>query len=470
MRPLGILINRDATEPLQRQLEGALKSAILFGTLSPGERILSSRELAHHLGLSRNTVLGALAGLHAEGYLESRARKGTFVAARLHGWTKPANARTRKAPPTPTTARKAEQRVDPEPGVAFRPGLPGLDLFPVASFRRALNSARMTARSLDYPDPLGDRSLRNAIASRIRQTRGVVCEPEQVIVTSGAQGAFSLICRALLANNETVIVEDPCYPSVRKTLAAFKSKIISGPVDEHGIDVSRLEGRRARLIYVTPSHQYPTGAILSLDRRFALLEWARISGAVIVEDDYDSEFTYTGRPLPALQGLDRDGRVLYVGTFSKVLAPSLRVGYLVVPEGLRGMFRAIQDAISVGPSTLLQQALTTFIESGHLSRHIAKMRKAYDERRRVISELLSSVDGSPFAIRDSLAGLHFIALLPRSIRDVDLAKRAASRGIVVPPLSGYCHERPRLNGLVVGFAATAAKEAKAAVLALSAMV
>lgn len=468
MRPLGILINRGAAEPLQRQLEAALRSAILRGMLPPGERIISSRELAHHLGLSRNTVLGALAGLYVEGFLESRERKGTFVAARLHGWAKSANSRSRKITPTPSSAPIAERRLDPAPGVAFRPGLPGLDLFPLASFRRAINAARMAASSLDYPDPLGEWPLRHAIASRIRQTRGVVCEPEQVIVTSGAQGAFSLICRAVLEKGETVIVEDPGYPSVRKTLASFGAKIVSARVDERGIDVRALRERSARLIYVTPSHQYPTGSILSLDRRLELLEWARIGDAMIVEDDYDSEFAYTGRPLPALQGLDREGRVLYVGTFSKVLAPSLRVGYVVVPDRIRNLFRTIQDAISVAPSALLQHALTGFMESGHLSRHITKMRKAYDERRRVISGLLASAAGASFAIRDSQAGLHFIAMLPRSIRDVDVAKRAADRGIFVPPLSGYCHQKPSLNGVIIGFAATPPKEAKAAVLALAA--
>ncbi len=468
MRAPGILIDRDAAEPLQRQLEAALRTAILSGRLPPGERILSSRELAGHLGLSRNTVLGALAGLQAEGYLECRARKGTFVATQLDGWTKPIRAKPRKPSLPSALARAEHRRVVPAQGIAFRPGLPALDLFPWPSFRRAINAARANARLLDYPDPFGDWRLRCAIASRIRQARGVVCDPEQVVVTSGAQGAFGLICRALLKRDEAVIVEDPCYPSVRRLFQAFGARIVPARVDDRGVDVGALQGRRSRLIYVTPSHQYPTGAILPLDRRLALLRWATDHDAMIVEDDYDSEFTYTGRPLPALQGLDREGRVLYVGTFSKVLAPSLRIGYLVIPDRIRGTFDAIQDAISVAPSALLQQVLTHFIKSGHLSRHIAKMRKAYDERRRAIAGLLSSSARASFTICDSRAGLHFIALLPKSIRDIDFAKRAADRGIVAPPLSTYCIERPKLNGIVVGFAATAPMEAKAAVLALEA--
>lgn len=474
MEPGGIVLDRSSRVPLQRQLESALRNAILTGRLRAGERILSSRDFQTHLGLSRNTIVSALAQLQAEGYLLTMRGAGTFVAQTLHH-----HVPERRPPngvdlvPTEAAAAFIDQQslaANLDRAVPFRPGIPALDLFPAAQFRRALAISEWSPRALDYPSLLGEERLREEIAKRLHQTRGLACTPNQVLIFGGAQAAFTLIVRVLLKTGDTVLVEEPGYPSVRAVFAAERMRLVGARVDEAGVDVARFAQRRAAMIHTTPSHQYPTGAVLSLQRRLGLLEWANKNQSWVIEDDYDSEFNYTGNPQPALHSLDGGRRVLYVGTFSKVLSPALRIAYIVVPETLHSAFAAAQQVIGAQPSSILQLAVAGLMERGHFSRHVTKMRKVYNERRLAVTSELSRLLGKRIQIHDTRAGLHFSVLLPDAIVAEQVSQKAAERGIIVPPLSGYFMGPPFLNGIALGYASTPVPEAKLAVAALAEIV
>lgn len=431
--------------------------------------MLSSRELQRHLGVSRNTVTEALNELDAEGYIITRRGIGTFVATDV-------TVKRRKNAermPSVVPSEQAMQFIaaqaaatDTDGGLAFRPGIPALDSFPLVQFRGCLKATDWTGVLLDYPERAGLPALRNAIATRLRQTRGVACSPEQIFITTGAQAAFSLVFRVILHDGDSAIVEDPCYPNVLALLRSCRANIVPISVDDDGIRAGDLQNVQAKLAYVTPSHQYPTGALLTLARRVELLEWARRRSAWIVEDDYDSEFNYSGRAHPTLQGLDDHQRVIYVGSFSKVLSPALRVGYIVAPETLCDAFEAAHEITGAAPSVPLQAALARFIERGHLGRHISKMRKIYDARRRFISSYISVAKDLPFKVRDSASGLHFIAELPESMPDRVIADEALKVGVVMRALSSYYVGEPLLNGVVIGYAATPVHVAQAAIDAL----
>jgi GntR family transcriptional regulator/MocR family aminotransferase len=466
-----ILVNRESEEPLHRQLSAALREAILCGKLAPGERILSSRDLQTHLGLSRNTVVDALGQLHSEGYLVTVRGVGTFVAQHASR-RDPHHRRILQAHlvPTPLAATHLEAESlaqNVRENVPFRLGIPALDLFPSTQFKRCFRQSDWTAGLLDYPDPLGYEPLREAIARRLQQTRGVACSPDQILITSGAQAALALIVRVLLRRGDRAVVEDPGYPNVRAILQAHGARIVTARVDRDGVDPAAFTRCRARLAYVTPSHQYPTGVVLSLQRRLALLDWAESNDAWIVEDDYDSEFNYSGRVQPALHGLARGHRVLYVGTFSKVLSPALRIAYVAVPLELQRAFAAVQRVMGGAPDTIVQAALARFVNGGHLSRHITRTRRIYDERRRFVGAELAAAAGGSFRVRDSLAGLHLVVEIPDGVSDVAVSECARRRGLIVPPLSRYFHGKPQYGGLLVGFASTSIPRAKEAITVLS---
>jgi GntR family transcriptional regulator / MocR family aminotransferase len=428
------------------------------------------------LGLSRNTIVNALDQLLAEGYLEVVRGVGTFVAQTLHARPREMNLRGR-AERDVIPSKLAEAFLAQRDGAAnlpgavpFRPGIPALDLFPSAQFRRAFGANTWTVETLDYPEPFGDSALREAIAQRLSQTRGVACTRDQVIVTCGTQAAFALICHVLLQRGDVAIIEEPGYVSVRAILASFGARLLPIQVDDAGIDVARFARRRAKLVHTTPSHQYPTGGVLSLERRFALLDWAAAHNAWIVEDDYDSEFNYSGRAQPALFGLGEGRNVVYVGTFSKVLAPALRVAFVVVPRALRASFEAAKVVLGGQPSGVLQSALATFMVRGHFARHVTKMRKVYDERRVYTSVEFQRAFASVAQLRDTRAGLHFIALLPKDVHDAQFSSRAKAAGFIVPPLSSYFVGQPRLNGIVLGFAASAPPASKEAIRVLAELI
>lgn len=475
MRLSGILLDRRSRTPLHRQLEAALRDAILSGRLRAGERILSSRELRTHFGVSRNTIVSALAQLHDEGYLVTTRGVGTFVAKTLHPHLLESRGPSAEPRIVPTERAAAFMYARPlaanlDMALPFRPGIPALDLFPSRQFRRELRPADWTSRALDYPGPLGSERLREAIVKRLQQTRGVACTPNQVLITSGAQAAFALIASVILRKSDTVVVEEPTYPNARAVFIAEGARLYPIPVDDEGITVASFSNVAARLVHVSPSHQYPTGAVLSLGRRFALLDWASRQDAWIVEDDYDSEFTYTGAPQPALHGLGEGRRVLYVGTFSKVLSPALRIGYVVVPRALCPAFAAAQQVLGGQPCTILQNALAGFIEKGHFGRHITKTRAIYDERRRFTHDGFKRLFGSQARINDSRAGLHFTVSLPEQINDAAFSKRAWKSGIILPALSRHFHGQPTLNGIIVGYAASSIPAAKSALGALESII
>jgi GntR family transcriptional regulator/MocR family aminotransferase len=458
MNPSALVVDRESAVPLQQQLVAAFREAILSGRIVAGERILSSRELCTHLGVSRNTIVNALERLHAEGYLVTVRGVGTFVAESAYRRVpiRPRRSRTALAP-----SRFAASALDVEAlvqnldvAVPFRPGVPALDRFPAAAFRRCSDVSALAERDFDYPETLGYPPLRQAIAARLAQSRGIVVDAGDVLITAGAQTALATIVQVLLDSGDRAVIEDPAYPNAVAVLRARNAAMAAVPVDEEGICVERFARRAARLAYVTPSHQYPMGWVLSLERRLKLLAWAERCGAWIVEDDYDSEFDYTGRRPPALHALAAGGRVLYVGTFSKTLAPALRIGYVIVPPELRRAILAAHAILGGAPGLFVQAALARFIERGYLGRHIARMRRLYDERRDAAAQALSENCGHNLRVMDARAGLHFVALLREGIDDRAAAHRAAEAGLIVPALSTYAIERTGMQGLVVGFAAT----------------
>jgi GntR family transcriptional regulator / MocR family aminotransferase len=343
------------------------------------------------------------------------------------------------------------------PARPFRIGIPALDLFPMKRWAR-LVSRRLrlaTLAQLDYTFAAGVPPLREAIAEHVRRTRGARCTPDQVIVVAGAQRALDFICTVLLDAGQSVWVEEPGYPGMRAALFACGAKVRTVPVDDDGVVVERLTrlAPNARLGYVTPSHQFPTGVPMSLARRLALLRWAAQARAWIVEDDYDSEFRYGARPIPCLQGLDADGRVIYVGTFSKALFPSLRLGFLIVPGDLHERLVRVRRATDLHPPVLDQLVLADFMNEGHFDRHIRRMRGIYKERLDAMSSAVARHCAGALRLRPTLTGLHAVADLPNGDAAA-VAEAALARGVEVMPLAEYAAGRqPVANGLMIGFAA-----------------
>jgi GntR family transcriptional regulator / MocR family aminotransferase len=450
---------------LQKQIYAGLRRAILDGVVKPGARLPSSRELARDLGVSRTTSLLALEQLRAEGYLTARRGSGTFVARELpddlpgpHAARPPTTA---KHPPlskrgaalaaTPPSAWRI-----PGPPRAFRIGIPGLDLFPVRLWSQLVNrrSRSVTPADLDYGSSAGLRALREAIADHVRVSRGARCDAGQVVVVAGAQQALDLVARVLLDPGDRVWMEEPGYPAARSAFVAAGARLVPVPVDEQGLQV-RTGAKRspdARLAFVTPSHQFPLGVPMSLARRLALLRWAAGAGAWVVEDDYDSEFRYGARPLPCLHGLDADGRVIYVGSFSKTLFPALRLGFLVVPGDLQGRLIGARRAADLHPPLLTQAVLADFIAAGHFASHLRRMRAAYRERLGALEDAARRHGRGALALRPVRTGLHAVADL-RGADAEAVAHEAMARGVEVTPLSSYhAGRRGSTNALVLGFA------------------
>jgi GntR family transcriptional regulator/MocR family aminotransferase len=484
-----MLLNlRGATGPLYRRIYHALKSGIRAGRLGPAARLPSTRALASDLGVSRNTVMLAYEQLAAEGYVVNRDRSTSSVAGALAPRALPASS-TPKAEGQARISSYA-RRLTKNPGMppsgsyASRPGLrydfrygrPAVDEFPREIWRRLLAArARRTGRdALGYGPPAGYGPLREALCEYLRRARGLSCDAEQIVIVNGSQQGIDLTARVLLDPGDGAIVEEPRYPGATLTFEAAGARLIRIPVDAQGLDIRKLPqaGARARLAYVTPCHQFPTGVIMPLERRLALLDWASRAGAWVVEDDYISEFRYEGRPLEALQALDKNGRVIYIGTFSKTLFPALRLAYLVLPRPLVRPFLAAKWVADRFSAMLAQEALADFITSGQFERYLRRAGARNAARRRALIGALRQHFGDRVEIAGENTGVHLLVWLndvPK--RDLEpLIARAAHADVGLYPISPYYESPPRRAGLLFGYASLTEADIRAGIRRLAEVV
>lgn len=440
--------DRDAREPLAVQLARRLREAIEAGNLAAGTKMLGSRQLAKRLGLGRNTVALAFEQLTAEGYFEARTGSGTFVAAsgfdRRPGQPIADNAASGDAHRMGVLRAHFETAAGEGP---LRPGMPAVALFPKSTWRRAARRAIDSTYDLGYGPASGLRQLRDAIAAHVRQFRGINARPEQIVVVEGAQAAMHLASVVLARPGDAIAIEDPAYALARAAFEGHGLHLCPVRVDRDGVQTDALPSH-ARCAFVTPTHQFPLGGTLPLARRLDLLAWAKRCDAYVLEDDYDSEFTARARPLSALQSLDRDERVIYIGSFSKTLAPGIRTGYLIVPPHLARIFRTARASTSLGVSLHAQATLATFLNEGHFARHIRRMNAVYERRRTILAQVLASL-GDSFTCGPMQVGLH-IALIANEPFD-DLALSRALNGQRLVALSSLCIERADCYGFALGF-------------------
>jgi GntR family transcriptional regulator / MocR family aminotransferase len=463
-----IAVERRSETPLYRQIYDALRAMILDRRLESGQQLPSTRSLADELGISRIPVLDAYSQLLAEGYIESRSGAGTFVKLSLSDQF----ASVRSAAPH-VAKEAADEEISqfakllpfertawfPSSG-AFSVGQIAYDHFPFRLWSDMVtrHARRVRARSLNYADPLGLEEFREAIAGYLRSARAVRCEASQIMIVNGSQHALDLTARVVLDPSSSAWVEEPGYQLLRHTLLLSGCRLVPVPVDSEGLDVTAgiNLGRTARAAFVTPSHQYPLGATMSPARRLQLLEWAHRQHAWIVEDDYDSEYRYECMPVASLQGLDPGSRVIYIGTFSKTLFPSLRLGYIVIPGALMTHFLAVRQANDLFPSPLHQAVLTDFIQAGHFARHVRKTRQLYAERCKALTQSLKAELGTEFEVFGAEAGMHLVVTLPPGCSDREIAAYAARKGLWLWPLSGAYLGPPQHQGFILGFGGTKA--------------
>lgn len=445
---LDLALDRQAGEPLHAQLAEALRRMILALRIGAGARLPSSRGLAEELGVSRVTVVTAFDQLVAEGYAEARRGSGLYVAADL-----PDATIERPAPRRASDAPEPEVPAVPRP---FQPTEPDLSLFPYAAWAKLLERAwRVPPPALvNHRDPMGWPPLRQAIAEHIGAARGIACTAAQVAITSGIAESIDLVARAFLPAGERVLVEEPGYLLLRRAFAHAGMKFEALEVDGSGLDVAHAG--EAAAAAVTPSRQFPLGVTMPLARRLQLLDWARRHGAIVIEDDYDSEYRYRGRPLPALMNLDHEGRVLYLGSFSKVLSSSLRLAYAVVPGArIEGLRRAISEA-GARASLAPQPALAEFMTSGQFATHIRRMRRLYARRQEALLRAAERHLSRWLTVAPEAGGLHLVAdltpALARRMDDVEASKRAEAAGVSTPALSAYYSGKVRRQGLLLGYA------------------
>jgi GntR family transcriptional regulator / MocR family aminotransferase len=473
--------------PIYRQLYEWFRGAITSGQLRPGQRVPSTRSLAAELKVSRIPVSSAYEQLRAEGYLETFVGAGTCVVRSIptdalqpaFGKMRGAAGRVSKS----KTPRLVSHRVDlirvpaqtwSNKLVPFRMNLPALEHFPTGVWSKLVNrhSRRPTRQSMAYGDAMGYMPLREAIAEYLGAVRAVRCKPSQILVTTGSQQGLQLSAQVLLDAGGRVWIEEPGYPGARQALIMAGAQLVPVPVDNEGLNVARgiRGGGGARAIYITPSHQYPLGVTMSATRRIMLLNWAARSGAWIIEDDYDSEYRLGGRPVPSLQGLDTGERVIYIGTFSKVMFPALRLGYMVVPEDLVDAFCIARDATDQFSASLYQAVMTDFIREGHFARHIRKMRMLYMARRTALVEAIQDQMSDLLEVIGAEAGMHLVALLPRGVSDVAVAKKAAAIGISAMPLSSCYLKSPARGGLILGYGGTDSRQINAGIRTLKTLI
>jgi GntR family transcriptional regulator / MocR family aminotransferase len=457
---LAIPLSRNG-EPLFRQVYGGVRQAVLSGTLRAGDQLPSTRDFADQLGVSRAVVLMAYEQLLAEGFVTGRGGSGTYVSERLAGKVTPSRRRSARVRLSRFGAAAAESAASVDspqrrPVVLrydFLYGRSDLETFPFETWRRLLLSQarKASARRFDYGSALGNQDLREAICAHVRRSRAVVCDPSEVIVVNGSQQALDLVTRVLVERGDSVAIEDPHYNGAREALRTAGARLLPVPVDRDGLNPARLPDE-ACLAFVTPSHQFPTGAILPLDRRLALLEWSRRCNAVIVEDDYDGEFHYEGRPLESLQGLDTDGRVVYIGTFSRTVFPSLRIGYLIAPRSLVSVIAAAKWLSDLHSATLEQQTLAEFIANGMYERHLRRLRRRNTARRTALLESLQRFLGDRVEVTGQRAGAHVVLWPQKRVSEETVVAEAERRNVGIYGISHCFLHPPSRPGFILGYA------------------
>lgn len=469
-RPAGPFLTIDldpqARAPLYWQLYLALRAAILQGRLAPGTRLPSTRSLGADLTVSRNTVVEAVDQLRTEGYVECRIGAGTTVVRSLPDALKLASAPPPPAPAQPRPPRLSRrgrliaslpvcvEQPRPRP---FRPAVPALECFPIADWGRLESRAwrRGGSDSLGRGNAQGLKALRQAIAHHLDLARGVRCTADQVIIVNGSQHALYLSGQILLDPGQLAWLENPVYPGARAALLAAGARLVPVPVDAEGLNLAAAPRtrQRPRVVFITPSHQYPLGVTMTLGRRLELLRYAREHDTWILEDDYDGEFRFASRPIAALQGLDRSDRVIYMGTFSKVLVPAIRLGYLVVPDGLVDAFSRAVTATTLFAPTITQAVLADFIGEGYFERHVRRMRALYAARQAAIVDAASRELDGLLRLEAGDAGNSLVGWLPDGWSDRAASAAAESRGVLASPISEFCLRPIRRSGLVLSYGA-----------------
>lgn len=479
---MSIRIDPSSAQPVSTQLCVALRELILAGGFAPGERLPASRTLAQDLGVSRTTVVEVFSRLAAEGLIDSQIGAGTFVSHVLASdRPRPASA-TETVVPLPqaparlstvmgeAVARFGERQRLPHAPRAFTTALPAFDAFPMAQWARLSAKHLRGSRNdvLGYGDPSGSAPLRRAIASHLRANRGIACDPEQVFIVGGAQQAFHLIGSMLLNPGDKVWFENPGAIGARNSLVASGADLVPVPVDADGLQVE--EGLRLaprfRLAFVTPSHQQPLGSVMSLARRFALLQAAAQAGAWVIEDDYDGEFFFGGRPPPTLKSVDTTGLVIYVGTFSKSLFPSLRLGWLLAPPALVDAFRTVMARFLQGVPTHTQAVVAQFIEEGHFTAHVRRMRQIYQERHAALLGAAQRRLAGLLDLEPAQSGLHTVGNLAAPLQELQIARDADALGVTASPIGRYAITPVARNGLVLGFGGVPPRDIEAGVAVL----
>jgi GntR family transcriptional regulator/MocR family aminotransferase len=478
-----IAIDRKDAKPLHKQIYEGFRRAILGRNLRSGQKIPSTRSLATELRVSRIPVLTAYSQLLAEGYFESRAGSGTFVSLSLPD--KLLSPDRLGAPQTKIVSGKrlASDRSDLVPHFkgapwlfgwgAFSVGQLAFEQFPFQVWSRLVTryTRKVRVSALHFSDPMGSEEFRATIAEYLRTARAMNCTAEQIMIVSGSQQALEIASRVLLDPGDSVWLEEPGYRLARQVFAMSGCRLVPVPVDKEGLNVAAgLERcRKARAAYVTPSHQFPLGVTMSAARRLQLLDWAQRSGSWIVEDDYDSEYRYDSMPIASLQGLDQNARVIYIGTFSKTLFPSLRMGYVVIPLDLVDRFVAVRHAMDVYPPHLYQSVLMDFIHEGHFARHIRRTRLIYHERRNILVASLRAELGSQVEILGVEGGMHLAVTLPKGFSDREIAERAARQKLWLWPLSPSYLGTSRRQGFILGFGSSPTGEIPKAVRQMQAL-
>jgi GntR family transcriptional regulator/MocR family aminotransferase len=447
-------------EPLFRQVYVGLRQAILAGNFSTGDRLPSTRDLAEQLGISRTVVLLAYDQLLAEGFAVSSGGSGTYVSEGLGGSAlarEETSAQLRlsrfgiAAADAAKTVDFPSRRSTPL-RYDFAFGRNGMPTFPFETWRRILlrKSREASVRELDYGPASGAPELREAICVHLRRSRAVVCDPSEVIVVNGSQQALDLVVRVLVDRGDRVAIEDPQYQGTREVLRAAGARLLPVPVDRDGLDPAKMPND-ANLVFVTPSHQFPTGAILPLARRLAILEWARRKNSVIVENDYDGEFHYDGRPLESMQGLDTEGRIVYIGTFSRTVFPALRIGYLIVPKSLTSAFTTAKWLCDQHSATLEQQTLAEFITSGMYERHLRRLRRGNTTRREALLNAIRRYLGERVEVTGDGSGAHVVLWPRKRVSEDTVIARAAACGVGIYGISHCFLRRPSRTGLMLGY-------------------